>query len=96
MSTFYAISGIGYGKGSTPDEARAVHRHYVLAARPSWLAKDAWSARIDEDDLQPTVFRAPRGINGFSLSSGTEVAWTKDGSFVRRATAEDRADSDPV
>lgn len=89
MSTlYYAISGVGYGTGGTVEEAVDSHRRYALAARPSWIARSEWRARLTEDDTQPTVFRSPEHADGFTFHGAT-VAWTRAGGFIRYADEHD-------
>lgn len=90
MATYYAISGIGYGRGDTPVEAVVTHRQYAVAAKPSWVNMPNWQDRLDDPELQPVVFRAPADATGFRLEGGSSVYWIDEtGNLVRRATDAD-------
>ena len=89
-TTYYAISGIGYGRGDTPGKAVAAHREYAVAAKPSWVNMPNWQDRLDDPELAPTVFRAPEEATGFRLEGGSSVYWLgPDSSLIRKATDDD-------
>lgn len=87
---YYAISGIGYGMGSTPADAIETYFAYGRAARPSWMGKREWDKRLTDPDNAPSVFLAPPGATGFRLSGGTTVCWTNDRGERWLVSEEDR------
>lgn len=76
---FWAISGIGYGKGFTAEEAEA---NYVTAQLRNYRAKDTiygtgpkFRAALESGDLRPSIWQAPEGTTGF-FSDG-QIHWTR-------------------
>lgn len=85
MTTYYAISSVGYGKGETPAEARETHQEYAVAAKPSFVSKKDWMAALENEPVQ--VFIAPEEATGFVLDAGV-VYWVReDGRRLGRADA---------
>lgn len=94
---FWAISGIGYGKGFTPEEAV---ENYVKTQLRNYSAKSTiyktrpkWEAALRTGDAKPQVWRSPEGFTGFTLGSGLQ--WTRevDGKTeYREAQAGDRVE----
>lgn len=86
----WAISGIGYGKGFSEQEAID---NYVATQERNWShmqysgeSKDLATA-LREGDLRPVTYLAPEGVDGF-VSDGV-IRWTQDGKVVRTATDDD-------
>ena len=87
---YWAISGIGYGKGFSEQEAR---ENYVAIQERNWArmgyageSPDLRTA-LTEGELQPVTYLAPEGADGF-FSDG-RVHWTQDGQHMREATVDD-------
>lgn len=76
---YYALSGLGYGKGFTPEEAVA---NYVAAQLSNYRAADTvfktrpkFKAALETGELAPQVWLAPEGTTGFRAGSGY-LYWT--------------------
>lgn len=74
---FYAISGLGYGKGFTPEEAV---ENYVTTQLRNYPAKSTiyktrpkWQEALRTGDAKAVVWEAPEGTVGFVLDS--RVRW---------------------
>lgn len=87
---YYAISGIGYGKGHTPEEA--VENYYEIQQRNFRHLHRTKPGRIKalKVDAPPTVFHAPEGVNGFILDS--VVRWQMTDGTVVPASDDQRVD----
>lgn len=82
---FYAISGIGYGKGFTAEEAVENYVKIQLRNHPAkntvFGTRAKWEAALRTGEAKPQVWHAPEGATGFILDS--RIHWTmKDGSHV--------------
>lgn len=78
---FWAISGLGYGKGFSEEEAK---ENYVQIQLRNWTrmgysgpSKDLEDA-LRNGELRPVTFKSPEGVDGF-ISDGS-VYWTTEGS----------------
>lgn len=76
---FFAIGGIGYGKGFTVDEARD---NYVAIQRSNFPHIDA--AELTDGNLRPVLWQAPEGVTGFFTDGGAPY-WTQEGEKARQA-----------
>lgn len=83
---YWAISGMGYGRGFNPGEAQ---ENYVATMLRDYRATDTvfktkpkWEAALRTGEAKATHFHAPEGVTGFILEGG--VRWTKkvDGKTV--------------
>lgn len=89
---YYAISSLGWGKGDTPDEARAVHREAQLHNyRPEQLVfktRAGFEQALDSGPVEPDIWAVPEGTRGFVM--GTQgVEWElESGGYV--AALEDQ------
>lgn len=76
-SRFYAISGIGYGKGDTPEEAVDNYVATQLRNHPAkntvFKTKPKWEAALRSGDAKGIVWEAPEGTVGFVLDG--RVRW---------------------
>lgn len=88
---YYAITGAGWGRGHTIDEAVDNYRD---AIRRSWPTM--WKGILDGEDAPwGFVWEAPEGADGFYLDS--EIHWTGPDGFNQTATADQkRVDVGPV
>lgn len=66
---YWAISGLGYGKGFTPEEAV---ENYVAIQLRNYRAKDTifgtrpkFEAALREGEVKAEVWKAPEGTTGF-------------------------------
>jgi hypothetical protein len=78
---FWAISGLGWGKGNTPGEAI---ENYVEAQLRNWPAKSTvyktpmkWAKALRTGEAKPDVWLAPEGTTGFVSGMGSH--WTSPG-----------------
>lgn len=82
---FYAISGIGYGKGFTPEEAQ---ENYVATQLRNYPARSTvygtrkkWQEALTTGDAKAIVWEAPEGTTGFVLDG--RVRWQDaDGKYT--------------
>lgn len=87
---FYAISGLGYGKGFTATEA---YENYVQTQLRNTRAKDTiyetkpkFEAALRTGDLKPDIWQAPEGTAGFVIDSS--LRWYDDDDNYTAATEE--------
>lgn len=77
---FYAISGIGYGKGYDEQEARRNYTTSQLRNIPAeqtvFKTRTAFRAALNDGEMKPEVYRAPEGATGFV--TGADFIWTFD------------------
>lgn len=81
---YWAISGLGYGKGNTPGEAI---ENYVAAQKRNLPAKSTiygtpkkWDEALRTGEAKADVWRAPDGATGFVLDPS--LKWEIDGKYV--------------
>ena len=92
---FWAISGLGYGKGFTPEEAV---ENYVKSQLRNIRASDTifktrpkFEAALRDGEAKAQVWKSPEGYTGFVTGMGSQ--WTRevDGKTeYREFAAEDR------
>lgn len=88
---FYAISGIGYGKGFTAEEAE--ENYYAQQARSFRHLHRTVKGRIAKikEMAPPSIFKAPADATGFVFDGS--VRWTvteADGSTRMEAATEEQ------
>jgi hypothetical protein len=71
MTTYWAVSSIGWGKGSTIDEAvdnyvKTQLRNYS-ATSTIFRTKPKWEAALRSGEASPDVWQAPSGVHGFVI-----------------------------
>jgi hypothetical protein len=71
---YYAISGLGWGRGDTIE---AAHRNYVK-----------WKAALETGDAKPDIWLAPEGTKGFIYDG--KLQWYDADDNYTDATAEER------
>jgi hypothetical protein len=82
---YFAISGAGYGKGYTPEEARENYEK-TQAMNFRHIEKSEWQ---EGGEFAPVVWLAPEGATGFVMGMGTH--WTdSDGQTVREFSEADK------
>ena len=79
---YWAISGIGYGKGFTPEEAKANYAKTQLRNHGPQVRD------LLENEAAPVVYLAPEGSDGF-VHSWDGLTWTAGDDDVRKAEADD-------
>lgn len=89
-SRYFAISGIGYGKGDSPVEAIenyvASQLRNIPASRTIFGTKKAWEAALRNDPAASArVWRAPLGATGFVLGYDG-LQWELGGRYVPAKT----------
>lgn len=69
QARFWAISGIGYGKGFTPGEAIenyvAVQMRDTPAKNTIFGTRAKWEAALRTGEAKADVWHAPEGVTGF-------------------------------
>jgi hypothetical protein len=99
---YWAISGLGYGKGFTPAEAVDNYIKTQMRNHPArttvFKTAKAWRAALTTGECRAQVWKSPEGYDGFTVGIGS--MWTRelpDGSHdYRQFRAEDRVDFDPA
>lgn len=85
---YFAISGAGYGKGFTPEEARENYEK-TQAMNFRHIDKAEWR---EGGDFAPDLWMAPEGATGFILGVGG-LHWTdSDGKMMATPTEGDRVE----
>ena len=87
---YYAITGLGYGKGFTVTEA---YENYVQSQLRNLRAKDTiyetkpkFEAALRNGDLRPDIWKAPEGTTGFVLD--TRLRWCDADNNYTEATED--------
>lgn len=98
-SRFFAISGIGYGKGDTAEEAvenyvKTQLRNYD-AKTTVYKTKSRWEEALRTGDAAAQVFHAPEGATGFTLGFAG-LQWKMSGDRFVDAKDEERLSSAKV
>lgn len=81
---FYAITGLGWGTGDTPEKAVATYRRIQERNYPDMLI-EGWF-----DQAWGFVWDAPEGTTGFYDDGFSGLHWQFDDNTTRKATAEQR------
>lgn len=66
--TFYTITGLGWGKGETPDEAETNYRNIQKRNFPHLTDEDL-------DDVWGFTWKPPAGTEGFSMDLSGHLRW---------------------
>ena len=83
-SRFFAISGIGYGKGDSPVEA--IENYVASQLRNIPFKSTVFKTKAEFEEAlrtgsgQAVVWKAPEGATGFVLGMG--LRWEIDGQYV--------------
>ena len=90
---YYAISGLGYGKGFSPEEAVqnyvATQMRNHKAANTQYKTKAKFEVGLREGEMKAKVWHAPEGTAGFVIDH-TGLNWYDDDGKYTPATAGDR------
>lgn len=78
--TYWALSGLGWGRGETPQEAvdnyvEAQMRNYP-AKHTVFKTRPKFKAALTTGEVKPEVWKAPEGYDGFVTGMG--AFWTAD------------------
>lgn len=91
---YWAISGMGYGKGFTPEEAV---ENYVVTQMRNYRVKDTvfktkkeFETALRTGEVRPAMFRSPEGYTGFQMGMGSQ--WVKEVDGVREFKEFEMAD----
>lgn len=92
---FYAITGIGYGKGFDAQEASRNYVNTQLRNVPAeqtvFKTRAKFRAALVTGELKPEVYYAPDGASGFRL--GSDFVWTFDDGHTEPVSAEHKVSS---
>ena len=98
MTTYYAISGIGWGQGETPEQAVT---NYVATQLRNYDAKQTiyktrpkWKTALTDGAAKADVWLAPDEADGFVIDH-RGLQWTSEaapGGILRAAELSDKLD----
>lgn len=93
---FYAISGLGWGRGETPDAARKAYvetqlRNYQ-ASMTVFKTKPKFRAALESGELAPDVWQPPTGTVGFVIDHRGLMWYDADDNYTP-AAVEQRVES---